>query len=268
MKTFMRFIAVMLCAGGCLISSGCVTVPETGRTQLNLLSPAEESQLGFAAFEEMKGEIPVSEDPEANRLVQEVGRRIAAVADLPGAEWEFVVFDSPEVNAFCLPGGKVGVYTGILQITQNEGGMATVLGHEVAHAVARHGGERVSQAMLMQTGGQALGAALGGTEESTQAAAATVYGLGAQLGVALPHSRRQEAEADEIGLLYMARAGYNPEEAVSFWERFGEFNQEQGGGAPWFLRTHPLDSDRIENLKRLLPAAAAEYRQARQRPQP
>jgi predicted Zn-dependent protease len=253
---WLRAAAVAVLALG-----GCETVPETGRSQFNLLSSSQEMQLGFSAFQQMKQEMPVSKDPAVNDLVQRVGKRIAAVAQLPNAQWEFVVFESKDANAFCLPGGKVGVYTGILPITKDEGGLATVLGHEVAHAVARHGGERMSTAMGLQAVGVALGAAVGGGAYG--AVAQQAYGLGAQLGVALPHSRSQEAEADHIGLLYMARAGYDPEAAVAFWQRFAEYNKRSGGGTPWFLRTHPLDEDRIANLKKLMPQAKAQYRPPR-----
>ena len=249
------FPAVLLAA---LLASSCATVPETGRTQFNVMSPEDEMQLGLVSFSEMKQTVPVSHDRKVNKMVQRVGKRIAAVAELPGAQWEFVVFDSPEANAFCLPGGKVGVYTGILQITRDEAGLATVIGHEVAHAVARHGGERMSQAMALQMGGQLLGAATASTQ--WYGAANTAYGLGAQLGVALPHNRQQEAEADYIGLLYMSRAGYDPVNAVAFWTRFAEYNRQQGGATPWFLRTHPLDEERIREIVRALPQAREEFR--------
>jgi predicted Zn-dependent protease len=139
-----------------LLLCGCAVVPETGRRQLILLSPAQEMEMGLTAFNEMKKESPVSKDSQANAMLRRVGERIAKVANLPNAQWEFVLFDSKEANAFCLPGGKVGVYTGILPITQDEAGLATVIGHEVAHAVARHGGERVSEAMILQTGASGL----------------------------------------------------------------------------------------------------------------
>ena len=242
---------------------GCRTVPETGRRQLNFMSSGQEMQLGLTSFEKMKKETPINKDPALNAQVQRVGRRIAAVAPLPDAQWEFVVFDSKEVNAFCLPGGKVGIYTGILPITKDDLGLATVIGHEVAHAVARHGGERMSEATLLQTGGQVLGAGLSSTDPRMQAIASTVYGLGAQVGVALPHSRTQESEADHIGLLYMARAGYNPEAAVAFWQRFADYNAKAGGATPWFLRTHPLDETRIRQLKEWLPQAKKDYRPQR-----
>lgn len=248
--------ALLVCAA---VLTGCTTVGETGRTQFNILSPSQEMQLGLTAFQEMKQDTPVSTDAAVNEMVKRVGERVAAVADLPGAQWEFVVFDSPEANAFCLPGGKVGIYTGILPITKDEAGLATVIGHEVAHAHARHGGERVSQAMAMEGVGQVLGAVT--ADSKWQAMTMTAYGLGSQVGVALPHSRKQESEADYIGLLYMARAGYDPEAAVGFWQRFAEFNQQAGGATPWFLRTHPLDETRIQQLKEWMPEAKAEYRQ-------
>jgi predicted Zn-dependent protease len=242
------------------MGAGCSTVPETGRTQLNLISSSEEMQLGLTSFNKMKAEVPVSKDAVKNALLQKVGRRIAAVAQLPGAQWEFVLFDSKEANAFCLPGGKVGVYAGILPITKDEAGLATVIGHEVAHAVAKHGAERISEALLLQTGGVALGAALSSYTPETQALAATAYGLTAQLGRELPHSRKQESEADHIGLLYMARAGYNPEAAVAFWQRFAEYNRARGDATPSFLRTHPLDSKRIDDIRARLPEAKSQLR--------
>ena len=241
----------------CLASAACTTVPETGRTQFNLMSPEEEMRLGFTSFQQLKQNTPLSRDAAAADAVRRVGERIAAVAPLPGAQWEFVLFEDPQPNAFCLPGGKVGVFSGMLPIAWNEAGLATVIGHEVAHAVARHGGERMSRAMALEMGGQLLGVATAGSP--WQGAMVSVYGLGAQLGVALPHSRDQEGEADFIGLLYMARAGYDPAEAIAFWRRFADYNRKQGGGAPWFLQTHPLDEQRIAALERALPKARAEY---------
>jgi predicted Zn-dependent protease len=240
--------------------SACSTVPVTGRKQFNVLSPAQERELGFSAFQQMKTNVPISKDAAANALVEKVGRRIAEVAknDLPNAQWEFVVFESKEANAFCLPGGKVGVYTGILPITKDEGGLATVLGHEVAHAVARHGGERVTRAMGLQTLGQAVDTAA--AQSQYHAAILQGYGAVAQVGVELPFSRSNESEADHIGLIYMARAGYDPEQAVAFWERFHEFNLKAGANTPWFLRTHPDDEKRIERLKGWMAEAKAQFR--------
>jgi len=226
-----RRLKAAVCAAALLVLlpfPGCTTVPVTGRSQFNVISPGQEMQLGLSEFDKMKKDVPVSRDPAANALLQKVGKRIAAVtgADMPNAQWEFVVFESKEANAFCLPGGKVGVYTGILPITRDEAGLATVIGHEVAHAVARHGGERMTEALGLQLLGTAVSTA---SRDSKYAAAiATGYGLGAQLGVALPHSRKQESEADEMGLHYMARAGYRPAAAVEFWQRFAAFNGSKG----------------------------------------
>jgi metalloendopeptidase OMA1, mitochondrial len=257
MKWFVKgFWCVVL-----VVSFGaCTTVSETGRRQLILLGAGEEAQLGLTSFEQMKKEMPISKDPAARALVEKVGRRIAQVSSLTNAQWEFVVFDSKEANAFCLPGGKVGVYTGILPITKDEAGLATVIGHEVAHATARHGAERLSNQMLLETGGKAVGAAVSATDPRWQGVASTVYGLGANVGYALPHSRSQESEADRIGLRYMARAGYNPEAAVEFWQRFAEYNKGSGSGTPWFLRTHPLDDTRIQRIREWIPEAKREYR--------
>jgi predicted Zn-dependent protease len=222
-------------------------------------------QLGLTSFEQLKKETPISKDAAANALVQKVGKRIAAVAgpDIPNAQWEFVVFDSKDANAFCLPGGKVGVYLGILPVTKDEAGLATVIGHEVAHAVARHGGERISEAMVMQGLGDLLGAGLSTTDPAWQAVGATAYGVTTAVGRQLPHSRKQESEADQIGLIYMARAGYDPEASVQFWQRFKDYNQGQGGSTPVFLRTHPTDDTRIQQLQEWMPAAKAEYQRAR-----
>ena len=255
-STFVILLAVVL--------AGCNTVPVTGRSQFNIMSTGQEMQLGLSSFDQLKKETPISKDPAANALLQKVGHRIAAVAnkDMPGAQWEFVVFDSKEANAFCLPGGKVGVYTGILPITKDEAGLATVIGHEVAHAVARHGGERMSEAMALQMGGTLLSASLSNSDPRMQAAANAAYGLTSQVGVALPHGRAQESEADHIGLIYMAEAGYDPHAAVAFWQRFADYNKQNGGGTPAFLRTHPTDATRIQQLQVWMPQAMALYHPA------
>ena len=239
----------------------CTTVPETGRSQLNLISPSMERGMGREAFTNLKASTPLSSDQNATAILQRVGNRIAAVANLPKAQWEFVMFDNSQANAFCLPGGKVGVYTGILQITQTEAGLATVLAHEVAHAVAHHGAERISRVLVVQGMGLALISSFTKMDAISKNTLMIAYGLGTTLGSELPHSRLQESEADRIGLIYMARAGYDPAEAIKFWERFAEYNRAQGGSrTPWFLRTHPLDEQRIEDLKRLLPEAQLQYR--------
>jgi len=244
--------------------TACSSVPLTGRKQLRLVSAGEEAKLGLTSFDQVKKETPISRDPTANAMVQRVGQRLAAVAskDLPDAQWEFVVFDSPEANAFCLPGGKVGVYRGLLPIAKDEAGLATVLGHEIAHAAAHHGAERMSEQMVLQTGGQAVGA-LTSSDPRMQGLATTAFGLGGQLGRTLPHSRKQESEADHIGLIYMAKAGYNPQEAVNFWQRFSAYNQQKGGGnGVWFLSTHPVDSARIAALQGEMQEAMSYYKPA------
>ena len=260
LKHFPSAVLLLVLLG---LASGCSTVPVTGRTQFTgLVSPSQEMQLGLTSFDELKKTTPISHDPAANALVQKVGKRIAAVAsaDMPNAQWEFVVFDSKEANAFCLPGGKVGIYTGILPITKDENGLATVIGHEVAHAVARHGAERMSQGMAEQGIGQLLGMSLSNYDPRVQAIVNTAYGVGTQAFIALPYSRAQESEADHIGLIYMARAGYDPQTAVEFWQRFMKYNAQQGGNStPVFLRTHPTDAARIQQLKKWLPEAQAQY---------
>lgn len=243
------------------VLAGCATVPETGRSQLNLVSADEEMKLGMSEFQSAKQKTPISRDAAATAMVQRAGKRIAAVANLPGAQWEFVLFESKEANAWCLPGGKVAVYTGLLPIAKDEAGLATVIGHEVAHATAHHGAERMSQAMVAQAGGSVAGALTSGKSAATQALVGQAYGVFSQVGVLLPYSRKQESEADYIGLLYMARAGYDPAAAIAFWERFAEYNRQHGGSQGLsFLRTHPLDEQRIRELKAQLPRARAEYK--------
>jgi predicted Zn-dependent protease len=260
-RVFSVFIASLVLLA---LASGCSTVPVTGRTQFTgLVSPSQEIQLGLTSFDELKKTTPISHDATANALVQKVGQRIAAVAnaDMPNAQWEFVVFESKEANAFCLPGGKVGVYTGILPITKDEAGLATVIGHEVAHAVARHGAERMSEEMVEQMGGQILGISISSADPRIQALTQTAYGLTTQLGRELPHSRAQESEADHIGLIYMARAGYDPQAAVAFRQRFMQYNTQNGGdNTPAFLRTHPTDATRIKQLQAWLPEAQKQYK--------
>lgn len=242
--------------------SGCVTNPETGRSQLLMLvSEGQMSEMGLSAFNQMKKDVPISKDAKANELVRRVGERIKSVVNLPGAQWEFVVFESKEANAFCLPGGKIGVYTGILPITKDEAGLAAVLGHEVAHATLEHGRERMNRGLLTQGLGQVGGAVVNATDPRWNSAFGQAFGLGAQYGVMLPHGREQESEADHRGLIYMARAGYNPEAAVAFWERFSAYNKQAGGGeGPSFLSTHPLSDTRIRQLKEWMPEAKAQQR--------
>jgi predicted Zn-dependent protease len=253
----MRTKGLVLGIGILGLLAACSTAPITGRRQLSLVSAGQETELGLTEFDKLKKDTPVSHDPAANALLQKVGKRIAAAAanDLPNAQWEFVVFESKEANAFCLPGGKIGVYTGILPITRDEAGLATVLGHEVAHATAHHGAERMSQQMVVQGAGSLAGVAI--TDPRWSQLFQTVYPVGAQVGVILPFSRKDESEADRIGLHYMARAGYDPQAAVDFWERFSA--AMPANSTPTLLRTHPVDSTRIADIKKYLFEAKQEY---------
>ncbi|NKN33556.1 M48 family metallopeptidase [Marichromatium bheemlicum] len=249
---------------GCLLPLlwGCVSAPETGRSQLMLIDHAEEARLGARGFEQIKRKLPRARDRAAQARVERIGRRIARVVDLPEAQWEFVLFADDTPNAFALPGGKVGVNTGILPITRNDAGLATVMAHEIAHVMARHSAEQRSQEMLAEIGAGVLSAVLGARGVPNSDLAVRAYGVGAQLGVMLPYSRAHELEADRLGLIYMARAGYDPREAIAFWQRFEAANR--GGRAPpAFLSTHPLDGARIEQLRALLPEAEAIYARAR-----
>jgi predicted Zn-dependent protease len=255
---------LLVAASAISFLSGCITNPETGRRQLLLVSESEMTQLGLSSFTQMKKEVPISKDANANEQVQRVGKRIASVVNLPGAQWEFVVFESKEANAFCLPGGKIGVYTGILPITKDDAGLAAVIGHEVAHATLQHGRERMSEGITTQAIGQGLGVAVNAADPRWTGAFNQLYSPISQVGVALPHSRTQESEADWRGLIYMAKAGYDPEASVAFWERFAAFNKQAGGGGtPWFLRTHPLDETRIKELKRRMSEAKAQFQRAK-----
>ena len=252
--------ALQALVSAAILASGCATEPVTGRKQFLMTGAGQEVALGLNAFESLKKETPISKDAAQKALLEKVGHRIAAVSGMADAQWEFVLFDSPQANAFCLPGGKVGVYTGILPITRDESGLATVLGHEVAHALARHGGERMSVAKGIELAGILGGQAMSQSEYGPYFQ--QLYAPVSQVGVALPHSRTQESSADEIGLVLMARAGYDPTQAVAFWQRFAAHNQAAGSQTPWFLRTHPLDQQRIARIQQLLPKAQAEFRPA------
>jgi metalloendopeptidase OMA1, mitochondrial len=247
-----------LCVLGCL--HGCATVPYTNRSQLMLMSESDDLKLGAAAYGQVLKKSTVVHDPQVTEVVQRVGKRIAAVADKPEYQWEFTVIDDPkQANAFCLPGGKVAVYTGIFPIARDEAGLATVIGHEVAHALARHGAERMSQSTLLQAGAVAAAVAAGasGAGAGTQQAVMAAYGLGSQVGVALPFSRSQESEADHIGLILMAKAGYDPEAAVGLWQRMEA--DAQGKTPPEWLSTHPSPATRQDDLRGWMAEAMKYY---------
>lgn len=252
-----------------VLLSSCSSVPLTGRKQVLLVSDQEVLNLSLQEYGEFMKSAPKSTDKANTAQVQKVGRNIAnaveAYLKANGMEsmiseyaWEFNLVKSNEVNAFCMPGGKIVVYEGILPITQDETGLAVVLGHEVAHAVAKHANERMSQQMLQQYGGAALGAALSGSSSTVQTVANSVYGLGAEYGVMLPYSRKQELEADELGLIFMAMAGYNPQEAEGFWTRMSQ--KAGGAGVAEFQSTHPSDETRIKKIRAALPNAMKYYK--------
>lgn len=253
-----------------LFIAGCATVPLTGRHQLSLVSEAEMVALGEQSYEQFLQESNLSQDERETKMVRDVGERISLSAeefmrehglekDLDHYRWEFNLIEADTVvNAFCMPGGKVAVYSGILPVAQGENGLAVVMGHEVAHAIAKHGNERMSQLLLAQLGGIALSKALEQKPEKTRQLAFAAYGIGAQVGVLLPYSRQHESEADRIGLILMARAGYDPREAIPFWQRM---NEQGGARPPEFLSTHPAPERRIEDLRSQLPEAMKYYRQ-------
>jgi predicted Zn-dependent protease len=255
-----------LVLGLALLTAACASAPYTGRRQLLFTSEGTETRMGYQAFQQIKKHYKVSQDPETNDLVTRVGKRIAAAANRPDYRWEFVVFKDKEANAFCLPGGKVGIFTGILKYTKNEAGMATVISHEVAHALARHAGERMSQSMLAQAGGLGLGVALGGAGSVANQAIMQGYSLGTQLGLLLPYSRTQEYEADHIGLILMAKAGYDPAQALEFWKRM--MAKDKGAKMPQFMSTHPKDANRLRKLQAFLPEARKYYVPAREAQKP
>lgn len=226
------------------LSTSCVTAPVTNRHGLALVPDSQMSALGTQAYAEMREKTPSSPDKALEARVVEVGRRIARAS---GADydWEFTLFqDDKTVNAFCLPGGKIGVYTGILPIAKTDAGLAAILGHEVAHATAHHAQERVSQGLVAETGLTIASLTLGDSAYRQPVLAA--LGMGAQVGVLLPFSRRHESEADTIGLHYMAKAGYDPREAVELWKRMAA---EEKGNPPEFLSTHPASASRVAALQ-------------------
>ncbi len=239
----------------------CATTPVTNRKALNFIPDEQMQSMGAQAFQEFQKTEKESRNAQLKEVVERVGRRIANAS---GAdfEWEFEVFDNPKtVNAFCLPGGKIGVYTGLLPIAKNEAGLAAILGHEVAHATARHAAERMSQGLILQAGLTATDISLANSRYRGGILAA--LGVGAQFGVLLPYSRMHESEADRIGLEYMARAGYDPREAAALWDRMAA----QGSAhPPEFLATHPNPSKRADEIRNSLGGVLILYEQSQKQP--
>ena len=239
-------------------SSGCATSP-TGRKQLILMPDSQMNALGAQAFADLRRSSPTEADPKLNAYVRCVAGPILAVSgsSIPAEKWEIVVFKDPSANAFALPGGKIGVHTGLLQVAVTPAQLATVLGHEVGHVLARHGNERVSEGLVAQGGLAALGSILEKKTGRTEIYA--LLGLGVQFGVLLPHSRTQESEADEIGLRLMARAGFDPAQSIELWKNM---SKNSGGQPPEFLSTHPSHSSRIQDLTRMQEQVKPFYQQA------
>ena len=243
--------------------AACQTAPITGRSQLIILPEPQEVQMGVQAYQEILKKSKISRDPQQNELVTRVGSRIAQATGRTDYKWEFTVIqDDKQVNAFALPGGKVAVYTGILPVTKDEAGLATVMGHEVAHAIARHGGERVSQGLLVQGGLIAAQVAMANRDPQTVQLVTGLLGAGAAVGVVLPFSRAQESEADRLGLIYMAKAGYDPRAAIGFWQRMEQAAQRRGN-PPEFLSTHPSHGTRVRQIEQWIPEAMQHYQPSR-----
>jgi predicted Zn-dependent protease len=240
--------------------AGCATVPYTERSQFMMVSEEEEVRIGTAAFEKVKSESDLNGEARLNALIQRVGRRIAGASGREALDWEFIIIDDRSANAFALPGGKVAFNTGILPLAEDEAGVAVVMGHEVAHVLARHGAERLSQSRMIGIGKTVLSIVLSSSAPGTRGTVLNAYGIGTKLGVMLPFSRSHESEADNIGLSLMARAGYDPSTAIRFWTTMLE--KSKGSERPELLATHPGHEKRIERLKEQLPAAMLLYRAA------
>lgn len=235
-----------------LLAVACVTVEETHRRQLLPVPDSYMNQLGVSAYSEMKAKEKISHDPKLTQAMLDVGRRVAAATG-KDFKWEFTLFENKEVNAWCLPGGKVGVFTGLLPVARTNAGLAAVLGHEIGHAIARHSGERMSQQLIVSGALISVDALMGDSTKKRLTMGA--LGLGAQFGVLLPFSRTQESEADALGLTYMARAGYDPAEAVELWNRMAKL----GGSPPEILSDHPDPARRASALEGQLPKARGIY---------
>lgn len=261
-----NYIPVFLC----VLIIVCQPVPFTQRKQLTLIPTSQLFALSFQSYSQLLQQNTLVTGTQSSEMLKRTGRNIQQSVEryarennleerLQGFEWEFTLIKEDAANAFCMPGGKVGVFTGILPIAKNETGLAVVLGHEIAHAIAEHGNERMSQALLIQLGGIALAQALQEEPEQTQALFLAAYGLGAQVGIQLPFSRLHEIEADKLGLIFMAMAGYNPQAAIGFWTRMQQASDTPQ--PPELLSTHPPYQERIRALRDFMPEAMKYYQQ-------
>lgn len=250
-----------------LLWTGCGSVPLTGRRQLLLVSDQEVLTSSLTQYNDYMKTAPRSSSAKQAAMVKRVGQKIAQAteaylrqnglaAEVKNFQWEFNLVADKQVNAFCMPGGKIVVYEGLMKLVTSDDELAVVVGHEVAHAVAKHSNERLSQQMLAQTGAQLLNYSLAEKSAAIQTAASTIYGLGAQVGVMLPFSRKHETEADYMGLVLMRMAGYNPDVAVGFWQKM---SASGNGSVPELLSTHPSDARRISDIQKALPEIKAKY---------
>jgi len=269
MKHTLQTKLLVLC-GLLLLLSGCTEVAITGRKQFNLVPDSTMNSMGFQSYSEFLTQNTLSKDYGKTQMVKRVGSRIQKAVEqycaqnnlsdsLKGYQWEVNLIDDDQLNAWAMPGGKMVVYTGLLKVTQSEAGLATVVAHEIAHVFAKHGAERMTHGLVVQMGGVALSKAMANSPDKTKNIFMQSYGVGTQIGVLLPYSRVHESEADHLGLIFMAMAGYNPNEAVNFWQRMSV--AKQGSQTLEILSTHPADSTRIKNIQQLIPKAMQYYKQ-------
>jgi predicted Zn-dependent protease len=262
---------IIVCCGFLSLLSSCSQVEISGRERLNLVPASIMNSMSFQSYGEFLSQHKLSTNVEQTQMVKRLGSRIQRAVEkyyneneildeLKGYQWEFNLIEDKSLNAWCMPGGKVVVYTGLLPVTQTEAGLAVVMGHEIAHAVAKHGAERMTQGLIVEMGGMALSKALANSPEKTKDLFMRSYGIGTEVGVLLAYSRVHEKEADHLGLIFMALAGYNPNEAVTFWERMAASKENQAE-PPEILSTHPADSTRIRNIKELIPEAMKYYQE-------
>jgi predicted Zn-dependent protease len=264
-------VKISLLCSVLLCLAACSTVPITGRSQFNTVPDSLINSMALQEYNTFLNDPKnrKSTDAEKTAMVQRVGERISGAVEqymrqeglseqIEDYQWEFNLIDSDQKNAWAMPGGKVVIYTGILEVAQDEAGLAVVMGHEIAHAIARHGAERMTQGLTVTLGGIALDKALEDEPSATRNIFLTSYGIGATVGIMLPYSRMHESEADRLGLIFMAMAGYAPEEAVGFWQRMAQ--SKEGSGPPEFLSTHPADETRIRKIKEYLYEARRYYR--------
>ena len=269
MKPLKNYFLLLI---GSIILLSCATVPITGRKQLSVFPSSTMLSMSLQQYSEFLNSHKLSTNQKQTQMVKSVGARIQKAIEryfiennmpeeLENYSWEFNLVESKEVNAWCMSGGKVVIYTGILPITRDENGLAVVMGHEIAHAIAGHGNERMSQSSAVQLGGMAISTAMAQKPEATRQLWMSAFGIGAQYGLMLPYSRLHENEADHLGMIFMAMAGYDPNTAVEFWKRMSQ--EKQGEAPPEFMSTHPSDETRINNIRELIPKVMPYYEKSK-----